>query len=382
MPWSETSPLDERTRFVRDARSGLYSMTELCRRFGISRKTGYKWLRRFAEDGAAGLQDRSRAPRRCPHRMDTRAAEALVRARRGHPTWGPRKLVAWLAEREPTLRLPAPSSVGALLAREGLVRRRRRRPRRHEHPGRPQAPAREANDLWTADFKGEFKMRDGRYCYPLTIADQASRYLLTVQALDTTEGGPVQGIFAGLFQEVGLPRAIQTDNGTPFASRGIHGLSRLSVWWIELGIQPVRIQPGRPEQNGAHERMHRTLKAETVIPPAGSRSAQQRRFNRFRTEYNEERPHEALGQRPPAARYRTSKRRLPQSPPWHRYPDHFQTRWVASNGAFCFPKPIFLSTALAHKPIGLEEIEPGVWSIHFHDVLLGRLQEQERKIYT
>ncbi|MEN8159515.1 MAG: IS481 family transposase [Myxococcota bacterium] len=377
--------MNERHRFIRDYRSGLYSMTELCRRFRISRKTGYKWVGRFEEEGAEGLEERSRAPKHCPHRMDERVARAIVEARRGHPTWGPKKLVAWLAARDPSLRLPAPSSAGALLAREGLVApRKRRRGRPSEHPGPPRFPAEEANDLWTADYKGEFRMGDRWYCYPLTIADQVSRYLLGIQAMDTTDGYGAKQVFTRVFQEAGLPRAIQTDNGSPFASRGMLGLTDLSVWWIELGILPVRIQPRHPEQNGAHERMHRTLKAETASPPAGNRSAQQRRFNRFRREYNDERPHEALGQQPPAKHWRPSRRKLPASIPPPPYPDHFETRVVSGNGAFFFlhPKPTFISTCLAGKCLGFEETEHGIWSVYYYNVLLGRLNEEERTIYA
>lgn len=385
MPWSETSPLEERIRFIRDFRSGLYSMTELCSRFGVSRKTGYKWVHRFESEGAGGVEERSRVPVHCPHRMDERAARAIVWARRHHPTWGPKKLVAWLADRDASLRLPAASSAGALLAREGLVKpRKRRHRRRYEHPGRPNHPAREANDLWTADYKGEFRMRDRWYCYPLTIADQVSRYLLGVEAMHTNDGEGAKKVFTRIFREVGLPRAIQTDNGSPFASRGIHGLTELSVWWIELGIVPVRIQPSHPEQNGAHERMHRTLKAETANPPAGNRSAQQRRFNGFRREYNEQRPHEALGQQPPARHWQPSPRSFPESIGRPAYPDHFETRVVSSNGTIFFlhPKPTFISTSLAGKHLGFDETQHGVWSVYYHNVLLGRLNEEERTIYA
>lgn len=376
--------MEERIRFVRDYQAGLYSMTELCTRFGISRKTGYKWIARFKAEGASGLEERSRAPARCPHRMDERVARALVSARKRHPTWGPKKLVAWLAEKDPSLDLPAPSTAGALLAREGLVRPRKRRRRKWEHPGKPSYAPKRPNDLWTADYKGEFRMRDGWYVYPLTIADHASRYLLGIQGMDGTDGYGAEQVFTRIFREAGLPRAIQTDNGSPFASRGIHGLTELSVWWIELGITPIRIRPSHPEDNGAHERMHRTLKAEAVNPPAGNKGAQQRRFNQFRREYNEERPHETLGQKPPAQQWTPSPRPFPETIPEPEYPSHFVKLGVSGNGVIFFggSKPTYISSSLVGKRLGFEETEHGIWSVYFHHVLLGRMVERERKLYA
>ena len=382
MPWAETSAVQERIRFVKDYQSGLYPMTELCARFGVSRQTGYKWLDRYLEQGAAGLEERSRAPHHCPHRMSLAAARALVATRRRHPTWGPRKLLAWLAHRHPELELPSAGRTGALLARQGLVKPRKRRRRRWEHPGRPSFPVHAPNDLWTADFKGEFRLGNRDYCYPLTVADQHTRYLLGIQSMDATDGYGVRGRFERWFREAGLPQAIQTDNGSPFASRGIHGLSQLSVWWIELGIQPVRIEPRHPEQNGAHERMHRTLKAETSRPPAPNQRAQQRRFDRFRTIYNEERPHEALGQKPPASRWRPSPRPYPERVPVPDYPERFEVRWVSDAGTFCWKSPMFIGAALSGKRIGLEEIDDGIWSVYFHRVLLGRFDERNLKLYV
>ena len=286
MPWRETSPMQERVRFVKDCRMGLYPVSELCGRYGISRKTGYEWLARFEAEGAAGLVDRSRAPRHCEHRMSAAIREALVAVRRRHPSWGPRKLLAWLESRRPEIDWPAASSVGELLRREGLVAEGRRQRRREPHPGPPQLAAQAPNDLWTADFKGHFRTRDWDWCYPLTVLDHVSRKCLGLQALDATDGDGVRPVFERAFREAGLPLAILTDNGSPFvASRGLRGWSALSVWWIRLGIRPLRTEPASPEQNGAHERFHRTLKAETGAPVAGNRIAQQRRFNRFRAIY-------------------------------------------------------------------------------------------------
>lgn len=376
MPWAETSPMEERARFVVECQSGLYSTTELCERFGISRKTGYKWMHRYQAQGFEGLRDRSRAPRHCPHRMPEPVAAAIVEARRRHPYWGPKKLVAWLGRQRPEWSWPAPSSAGALLARHGLVKPRKRR-RRAPHPGRPCVQAQQPNDLWTADFKGEFRTGDHCYCFPLTIADHCSRYLLEVRGLDSTAAAGSRVVFERTFREVGLPRVIQTDNGSPFVSQGIHGLTRLSVWWIRLGITPVRIEVSSPHQNGAHERMHRTLKEETARPPAAHRRAQQQRFDRFRQRYNEERPHESLGQRPPATVWQPSPRTFPTELPELEYPGHFETRLVSQVGQFSFrSRAVFLGSALFDQRVGLEEVDDGIWSVYLGPVLLGRLDER------
>ena len=281
----------------------------------------------------------------------------------------------------PVVRDESSPFAGALLARKGLVRPRKRGRGRWEHPGRPHFETHAPNDLWTADFKGEFRLGNRDYCYPLTVADQHTRYLLGIKAMDATDGYGVRERFERIFREVGLPRGMQTDNGSPFASRGIHGLSQLSVWWIELGIQPLRIQPRHPEQNGAHERMHRTLKAETTRPPAPNKRAQQRRFDRFRETYNEERPHEALNQKPPASRWRPSPRPYPEQTPPPDYPERFEVRWVTDAGTFCWKNPMFIGTALARKPIGLEETDDGIGSVYFYKVLIGRFDERNLKLY-
>jgi len=301
--WSETTKMRERMRFVLDAEGELFTMTELCERYGISRMTGHKWVRRFREDGVGGLGDRSRAPEHCPHRTDAAVVGALVEARHRHPNWGARKLILWVARRQPGLRLPAASTAGDILKRLGLVKDRRRR-RHLPHPGRPIAEGSYANQLWSADFKGQFKTRDGIYCYPLTVTDSFSRYLLGCRSQLTTATIPTKKNFERVFRAYGLPEAIRTDNGTPFsAATAISRLSRLSVWWIRLGIRPELIQPSHPEQNGRHERMHRTLKAETTRPPAANARAQQRIFDFFREEFNTERPHERLGNQTPGSFY-------------------------------------------------------------------------------
>src|SRR5256714_8632771 len=382
MAWLETSPVEQRERFIRDHRIGLYTMAELCARYDVSRKTGYKWLARFDAAGRAGLQDRSRAPHHCPHRITPDVAAVICAARRQHPSWGPAKLLAWLERRQPALELPAISTAGDLLARRGLVKTRRRR-RHYEHPGVGPIRTTAPNDLWTADFKGHFRTRDGLYCYPLTVADQHTRYLLACHGLLSTKGHGVRPIFDRLFREYGLPRAIRTDTGVPFATTGIHGLSQLNVWWLRpgiqhqrLGIQHQRILPAHPEQNGAHERMHKTLKGEAIRPPRTRLLTQQRAFNRFRREYNDERPHEFLQGRTPASLYRSSPRLYSGVLPPIEYPGHFIVKRVTNAGTVRFKKRlIFIANSLKQHTIGLEEIDDGLWSIHFCNVLLGGIDE-------
>src|SRR5256886_204135 len=377
MPWMETAPVEQRERFVRDHREDLYPMTELCARYGVSRKTGYKWLARFDAAGRQGLRDQSRAPHRCPHRMATETAQLICDARRRHPSWGPEKLLAWLAPRYPPLALPAISTAGDLLGRHGLVKKRRRR-RHYQHPGVVPPITTQPNDLWTADFKGHFRTRDGIYCYPLTIADQHTRYLLACHGLLSTKGHGVRPVFERLFREYGLPRAIRTDNGVPFATTGIHGLSQLNVWRLRLGIQHQRILPASPHQNGAHERMHKTLKGDAIRPPRPNLTTQQRAFNAFRHLYNEERPHEALGGRPPAALYRPSAREYVGALPPVQYPGHFIVKRVTNAGTIRLRKRLlFIANALKQHPVGLEEVDDAIWSIHFCNVLLGRVDERD-----
>lgn len=377
MPWLETVPMDQRTAFIADHRRELYPVTELCARYGISRKTGYKWLSRFEEQGRRGLADQSRAPHSCPHRIGADLATLLCTTRRRHPDWGAGKLLDYLAPRHPGVDWPAVSTVNDLLGRTGLlVRRRRRRP--HAHPGVVPPTTHAPNDLWTADFKGQFPTGDGILCYPLTIADLHTRYLLTCHGLPSTHGAGARRIFERAFQTYGVPRAIRTDNGTPFATSGIHGLSRLNVWWMRLGIQHQRIHPGRPQQNGAHERMHRTLKRRAIRPPRQDGAAQQRAFNRFRTEFNEERPHNFLGGQTPGSRYLPSPRPYPRCLPPQEYPGHFLVKKITTAGTFRFQsRLLFIAHSLTDHHIGLEETDDGIWSIFFNTVLLAKLDERD-----
>ena len=378
MPWLETEAVQQREGFVRDVGLRVYPVTELCARYGISRKTGYKWLARAPEGGRHALADQSRAPHDCPHRIAPAVAAMICAARRAHPTWGPRKLLDWLARRDPRFVRPAISTAGDLLARQGLITKRRRR-RRHRHPGVVPPITTAPNDLWTADFKGHFRTRDSLYCYPLTIADQHTRYLLACHGLRSVRGVGVRPVFDRLFREYGLPRAIRTDNGAPFASAGLHGLSQLNVWWLRLGIQHQRIWPARPDQNGAHERMHRTLKQEATRPPRAHCAAQQRAFQAFRRLYNEERPHESLHGQPPATLYTPSPRSYSGVLPPVTYPGHFVVKRVTNSGTISFKKRrlLFVAKALTDQRIGLEEIADGIWAIHFCQVRLGHVDERD-----
>lgn len=380
MPWKETCAMQERLRFIDGLESGLYTMTELCARHGISRKTGYKWAERYVQEGVDGLVDRSRAPLECPHRMAAEVREALLEIRRKHPRWGPRKLLGYLRPRKPEWTLPAASTVGDLLRREGLVQPRRRRSKRPASKP-PIAEAAEPNDVWATDFKGEFRTRDRRYCYPLTLSDRCSRYLLDCRGLRSTATEGARPAMERVFRKFGLPSGMICDNGSPFGSRALCGLSRLSVWWIKLGIEPLYIQPGHPEQNGGHERMHRTLKAETTRPPAVHLAAQQRRFNAFRKEFNEERPHEALGQRPPAEVYEPSSRPYPARLQEMEYKGHFEVRRVHRDGQIKWRgEVLFLTSVLAGERVGLEEVDDGIWAVHFGTMELARFDERERRI--
>jgi putative transposase len=380
MPWRETSPMFERVEFVREYESGLFSVTELATHYGISRKTAYKWLARFDGNGAPALADRSRRPHVSPHVTAATIVDAILAQRRRHPHWGAKKLLTILRRREPAMSWPARSTVCDLLKRHGLVVPHRRRPPTIGVPRSPLPAITRANEVWTTDFKGEFRTGDGVYCYPLTLRDGFSRFVLRCDALPGTAYAATRRRFERAFADYGLPERIRSDNGGPFAGPGLGGLSRLSVWWLRLGIVPERIAKGHPEQNGSHEQFHSVLKTATARPPAAHRDAQQQRFRRFRTEYNYERPHEALDQQPPATQYQASRRPWPGSVPAIEYPGHFEVRRVSSTGVIKFGgHPLFVSHVLAEELIGLDETADGVWTLYFASVALARLDARTHR---
>jgi len=372
MPWKEKSPMNERTRFLSDYLSGHDTVSELCRRYDISRKTGYKWIGRYVAEGPAGLGPRTSRPLTISRSTPEPIVRELLRARERHPTWGAKKLLTLVQRKHPTWKLPAKSTAHDILRRHGLVPRPRRR-RRRAHPGRPVTEFTRPNLIWTADFKGQFKTKDGVYCYPLTIQDGYSRFLLAVKGLKRPTIDASKPVFRALFKRYGLPERIRTDNGAPFAAAALGRLSRLSVWFIELGIIPEFIEPGKPQQNGRHERMHRTLKRDTTLPPAKNLRGQQRRFDAFQLEFNTVRPHEALDQRTPADLYRASKRLYTPRPGPITYPAHFDLRKVSTNGGIRWnARRIPVSHLLAGHNVGLEEIDHDVFDVYFGPLWLGR----------
>lgn len=380
MPWTEATPMDSRLQFVAEARRTDEPFTTLCARHGITPKTGYKWLARYQAEGPAGLHERSRRPHTSPTATRPAVAEALLELRRRHPTWGGKKLLAVLGRRRPRLVLPAPSTVAALLKHAGLVTAPRRR-RALGHPGQPTAAMDAPNAIWTADFKGEFKTRDGTYCYPLTICDGYSRYLLACRGLPSTATTGARPVFERLFREYGLPARIRSDNGVPFATIALARLSALSVWWLRLGILPDLTEPSSPQQNGRHEWMHRTLKAEATKPPEAHARAQQRRFDAFRREYNTERPHEALGQATPASYYAPSPRPYPARLPSVEYPAHFEVRRVSRNGGVRWGVEwVNVSHVLAEEHVAFAEVADGLWQVYFGPLRVGHFEERLLRI--
>ena len=380
LPWKETSAESERMRFIELKATGAWTVADLCRWFGISRKTAYKLIGRYETHGRDGLRDRSRAPHRHANATPRNVAERIVKAKRAHPSWGPKKLVAWLRSGEPDVAWPAPSTASGILDRAGLVKRRKRR-RRSSPWDEPFAHARRPNDVWSIDFKGWFRTGDGTRIDPLTTQDAASRYLLVCEGLERPAGPEARRALERAFREYGLPRVIRTDNGPPFAGTGLGSLSPLAVWWVKLGIVPERIEPGRPEQNGRLERLHRTLKAETASPPMANRKRQRRAFDRFRQSYNFERPHEALGQRPPALLYSPSFRPYPYRVRHPEYGTGVTVRRARGNGAIKWKgNLIYISEALKGEPIGLVQQDEHVWTIQFGSLLIGALDNTARRV--
>lgn len=380
MPWEGVTVSEQRKRFIEDYLLNLYSKTELAERFGISRKTAHKWIERYKEHGQSGLQEQSRRPHSCPWQTDEAIVAELVELRKKHPTWGPAKLLDVMQYRDADRELPGVSTVARILARTGLVKPRRRY--RRAHPGCPKSQAEGPNDIWAADYKGQFRLKNGSYCFPLTVSDLASRYILGCDAHPAISLEKSFAHFRRLFETYGLPERIRTDNGVPFASNALARLSQLSVWFIKLGIYPELIEPGKPHQNGIHERMHRTLKQEATIPPGSSLRGQQRKFDRFREEFNKERPHEALGMKRPAWVYQRASREMPKKIEPYDYPGHLLVRRVSRGGTIrVFHNQVFVSNTLQEDYVGLEEVGEGVYDLYFCFYQIGRYELQTNKIH-
>jgi transposase InsO family protein len=382
MPWNKTTPVEERKRLLGRLKEGFSSVTELARAFGVSRKTVYKWWGRYEAEGEAGLKERPRTPRFLPHQHGEDVRKLVLGLRKKHPRWGPRKLLALLKAEHPEKKLPGASTVSEWLKRAGMNRPRKRGPRCYPISATRRIVAKLPNELWCADFKGEFKTKDGKVCYPLTVTDAATRYLIACVALDRPTIEASMAVFEQLFSEFGIPEAIRTDNGVPFASgRTLGGLTKLSAGWVRYGIRIERSRPAKPCDNGRHERFHRTLKEATVLPPRQNLQRQQMAFDEFREEYNFIRPHEALGMVPPAHTYSRSSRAKPTVQPL-RYPPYFEMLVVPANGLTGFMgKQYNLGPALAGEVIGLEEVGIDKWRIHFADLVLGEIDTRRRKLF-
>lgn len=376
MGWRECCIMEERIRFVIQVLEGE-SVASLCREFGISRKTGYKFLNRYKEFGLEALSDQSRRPLRNANKLSHSIEELILSLKTEKPEWGARKLRERFIRKYPDLQVPAKSTVHAVLARNGKVGRRGR-PRYHASGTLLKQPV-NPNDTWAADFKGQFRLGNRRYCYPLTVTDLASRYILACEAFESVQEKQVFPIFEEIFQERGLPLAIRTDNGVPFATPGLFGLSKLSVWWLTLGIRLERIAPGNPQQNGCHERMHRTLKASATKPIAQNTLQQQERFDSFIEEFNNERPHEALDMKYPVERYVQSTRPY-RAPAPLTYPFHDFTVKVQDSGCVNFRgKKIYVACALVGQTLGVSELEDDIWKVSFLEHDLGFFDLESRK---
>lgn len=386
MSWKEVNPMEQRKQFIADWRLGRRTVVELCALYGISRKTAYKWIERYelaggGQEAAGGwAEDRSH----CAHVVHNKTAAEIERAlmewRLRFPTWGARKLIHEVGLVNPQWRMPGESTVCDMLNRHGLIQSKPRR-RAVGHPGRPSVQVAGPNDCWSADYKGQFRLGNGQLCYALTVTDNHSRYLLACHGLDGPLLDKTKAVFLRLFQQYGLPRRIRTDNGVPFAAATLGRLSQLSVWWLKLGILPELIEPGKPQQNGRHERMHRTLKEQTTKPPAHTQQGQQRKFNAFRHEYNELRPHEALDMSKPGQLYVPSSCPMPSRLLPMEYPDRYEVRKVSSAGGIRWGKQyVNVTSALVGEYVGLELVQDGEWDVYFGVKKLGRLHERHMRI--
>jgi transposase InsO family protein len=371
--------MDLRRNLIKDYHSQAWTMVALSEAYGVSRKTAYKWLQRFEAEGTGGLADRSRRPHHVA-RVEEAVRVAVCAARHKKPDWGPRKVRSWLARQQPEVAWPSRVTIAAIWRRAGLRPAAVRRTVRVVAPSR-RSPATEPNAVWTVDFKGDFRVGSGLRCYPLTVRDAATRYTLRCAALAVPDYATTHRQLTRTFAEFGLPACIRSDNGPPFAGVGLGRISQLSLYWLRLDIRVERIAPGHPEQNGSHEQFHRILKARTTRPPAATLRGQQRRFDGFCREYNEERPHEALADTPPADHYRPSGRPWPAQLPPLEYPAHWEVRRVGSNGCIRWANDVlFLSRAFIGQDVALEEVDDGIWTLYFARTPLARWYARERRL--
>lgn len=380
MPWKERCVMDERMFFIGRLQNGE-KMTDLCKEFGISRKTGYKFLNRYNGLGPMGFYDLSRRPHTSPHKTSEEIKELIFNTKQEKPTWGAAKIREWLIRRHNGVNIPSRFTVHEILNKYNLVQRRISRRKGNGFFQSPVVDSRGPNEIWCADFKGQFQLGNGKYCYPLTVSDHFSRFLITCEGLENTKEDMAQKVFENTFEEYGLPDVIKTDNGVPFASIGLFGLSKLSVWWLRLGIKLQRIEPGQPQQNGRHERMHLTLKRDTTRPSGANFLQQQEKFDQFKNLYNTERPHEALGMKCPGEIYQHSKRKLPKELKDPQYPFHDYIKRVDWGGKLRIRSTVVcvLSKPLSHQVVGLREEDSGLWRITFMDLDLGLYDEEEKK---
>ena len=380
MAWKEIRPMDQKVQLIGDWLKQEHTIKELSQFYEVSRKTIYKWIDRYEEGGLIALEELTSAPHNHPNATPPEIVDSLIDTKLRHRNWGPKKVVAWLGKHNPETTWPAPSTAGSILKKEGLVKKRQLK--RHTPPyTEPFRDCERPNDVWSIDYKGQFRMGDGKLCYPLTISDNFSRYLLACQGLLHPNYEKTQPWLERIFREYGLPMAMRNDNGAPFASVGLGGISLLSVWLIKLWIKPERIAPGHPEQNGRHERMHRSLKEETANPPKANMEEQQEAFDYFTEEYNTERPHEALGMEVPASLYVPSRRIFPKKLPDVEYEARFTVRQVRSNGCIKWKGGfVYISEALVGEPVGLKQINDSEWVVRFSFYPLGILDERIGKV--
>jgi putative transposase len=380
MPWKEVKPMDQKVQLVADWHTRLFSITDLSHKYGIHRKTIYKWIGRYDEHGVCGLEELSRAPKSHPQQTPDTVIDRIIAQRNKNRKRGPKKIRAVLRREYPHIEWPAASTIGDLLKKRGLVLARKKR-RSVPPDEKPFADCQSPNNVWSADYKGQFYTRNKRVCYPLTISDNYSRYLLACTGLPGPRYRETRAVFESVFREYGVPDAMRTDNGTPFVGTGIGGLSQLLIWWIRLGIMPERIDKGCPSQNGRHERMHRTLKADALDPIAATMKEQQKQFDLFRIEYNHYRPHEVWNQQPPATQYTRSTRPYMEKPPVPQYDYEFKVRYVRHNGEIKFNGNLYYLTALlTGEPVGLKALSDDLWQIYYGFYPLGFLDIQKNKI--